>query len=237
LEPQPTPPLPTWAGRECAASPARPRPDRHRPLAKKIWDGIRRRLRKFCQLYYLFSLDLTTYDWPVGLPRDLVFRQATPEEFQALAADPAFEVSDYQLRNSLEIMAAGDQCWVAELDGRIGSYVFAQFKNRFFGPHCQVPVASDAVYLIRAVTATDLRGRRLAPATVAWLALKFKAVGYTRVLTDIAAHNRASLRYAEHAGYTRVASFLESTLGGRRRLLLCRGMRRVVSQIAERDAA
>ncbi len=195
--------------------------------------GIRRRLRKVCQRYYIFSLDLPTYDWPDGLRRDLVIRQATPDEFRAMAADPVFEISDYQLQDSLEIMAAGDQCWVAEVEGRIGFYVFAQYHTRFFSPRCRVPIAPDAVYLIRGVTVADLRGQRLAPTTVAWLAMKFKAEGYTRLLTDIGASNRPSLRYADHVGYTRVGSFLESTLFRQRRVMLCRGMRRVVSEIPE----
>jgi RimJ/RimL family protein N-acetyltransferase len=219
-------------GIENNCSPPWPQSGRGRPESRlgRFVGRIRRRLHRVCQRYYIFRLDLATYDCPPELPRDLVIRQVSPDEFREMATDPAFEITDYQLENSLQIMAAGDQCWAAEVDGRIGSYVFVQFKDRFFSPKCHVPLAPGTVYLFRAVTVADKRGRRLAPALVAWLALRFKAQGYTRVLTDISRYNRASLRYADHAGYTRVGSFLESTLGKQRRVLVCKRMRRVVSE-------
>jgi RimJ/RimL family protein N-acetyltransferase len=191
---------------------------------------VRLILHKIAQPYRVYCIDLNTYEYPSTLRHDLVIRPAGPDEFRQMAQDPIYEIGPYELEDSLQIMGRGDQCWVAELEGQIGFYTFVQYENRFFSPGCQVKIAPDAVYLFRTVTLAHLRGRQLAPSTVGLLALKLRADGYARMFTDISTSNNSSLRYADNAGFKRIGSFIENTLGKRRRVLFSRRLKRIISQ-------
>jgi len=133
------------------------------------------------------------------------------------------------LHNSLEIMGQGDECWVAESEGVVGFYVFAQFRARQLSPGRRLDLAPDSVFLIRGATLARMRGRRLAPSTVARVALDLKARGYARMFTDISSYNRPSLGYAGHAGFSPVGSYLEFNLGSRHWVLVPRRMVRLMT--------
>ncbi len=196
---------------------------------KRILRGVKRRFNILYDRLILFDLDLAAYQYQPGLRQDLVLRRADPDEFRAMAQNPAFEIDDYILQDSLGLMAQGDECWVAERQGQIGFYVFAQFKTRFLATGSEVPIAPDTVYLIRGVTVARMRGQRLAPSTVGQLALHFRDLGYKRLLTDISVHNKPSLRYAVHVGWRPVGSFLRFTLRGRSRALVSRRVKKIIS--------
>jgi len=196
---------------------------------RRLIRGARRRLNNFRVRKILFGIDLTTFEYPSGLRHDLVIRRAGPDEFRRLAADPAYGITPYELQDSIEIMGQGDECWVAESEGVVGFYVFVQFSARQLSPGCRLDLAPDTVFLIRGSTLARMRGRRLAPSTVARVALDLKARGYARMFTDISIFNRSSLRYAGHAGFSPVGSWLEFNLGPRSWALVPRRMVRLMT--------
>ncbi|MBU0515835.1 MAG: hypothetical protein KJ621_13790 [Proteobacteria bacterium] len=197
---------------------------------RRLLKGFRRRFENTFVRNTIFCIDLPTYQYPSGLRDDLTIRRAGRDEFTALAADPAYEITSYELQNSIEIMGQGDECWVAELEGVVVFYVFVQFTSRQLSPGRRLYLAPDAVFLIRGCTVAWMRGRRLAPSTVARVALDLKARGYARMFTDIPVFNRPSLNYATHAGFPPVGYYLEFNLGQRCWALVPRRMIRMITE-------
>lgn len=198
------------------------RPKRRKP----VWPRLKRRLQRWSgwERIFVYALDLTVWRLPPNIRPDLSVRRATPEEWDQLARDPAFEITPYEHQDSRRIMAEGDQLLVGEIDGRIVSFHFIRFECFDAAGGIQVALPADTVYAFRGTVPKPLRSHGVASTAMAHITDIMKQEGYRRLVFEVYPQNIAQRRAvtkigSEHLGTYHNFRYLKWNNGRMRRHL------------------
>jgi len=182
---------------------------RHKKRRKSIWRRLTRRFQRWtgCERIFVYALDLTVWRLPPNIRPDLRVRRATPEEWDQLAQDPAFEISPYEHRDSQRILAEGDQLLVGEIDGRIVSFHFIRFESFDAAGGIQVDLPEDTVYAFRGTVPAPLRRKGVASTAMARITEIMKQAGYRRLVFEVYPENIAQRRAVSKIGSQRLGTY------------------------------
>jgi len=181
------------------------RPKRRKP----VWPRLKRRLQRWSgwERIFVYALDLTTWRLPPNIRPDLRVRQATPDEWEQMAQNPAFEITAYERRDSRRIMTEGDQLLVGEIDGRIVSFHFIRFDRFVAAGGIQVDLPPDTVYAFRGTVPKELRSQGVASTAMAHITDIMKQAGYRRLVFEVYPENIAQRRAVAKIGSEQLGTY------------------------------
>jgi hypothetical protein len=151
-------------------------------------------------LYRIARLD----GWPASTDdKKLQWEPLAPERVDCL-----LEIGPFEVREGLERLRRGDQCYTVSLDGRLAHYSWVQRS----GSHpmteagTSVPVARGEFWIYHCRTAEWARGRGIYPATLIRIVRDHFEAGYSTAWIYTTRENIASQKGILRAGFGLVAA-------------------------------
>jgi ribosomal protein S18 acetylase RimI-like enzyme len=222
------PARPTGDRPPVASSPARP-PE---PLGRigKFADDYRRfglrtaaagftyrLLRRSCRMTiaHVLSLDVADLAQQPKLPLDFECRWLTADEVRTYASD---EVNDLEVSMADRVNDGQNYCFGVLCNRRLVNYCWYSLgmieKEHSFGAGLALP--TDTLFLYKAFTHPDFRGRHFHPSAVCRVVQDFARRGISRVVALVESDNGPSLHCHIRLGFRRIGRML---IGGRRPLM------------------
>lgn len=205
-----------------------------------VWNIVRRDLRHFglartlCDVAFR-AINLLVYFRVVRglaieqLPRDsddddvrgldVEWRFLTDEQLAEFAADGANHISAEFL---VQALVKGDRCYAALAGGRLVAYSWYSHEPTE-ADGLLLRFRPDYVYMYKAFTAPDYRGRRLYEIGVSQALDYFRAQGFAGLISDVELHNFGSLRSLRRLGFVEFGQSVILKLGARALIRTSRG--------------
>jgi CelD/BcsL family acetyltransferase involved in cellulose biosynthesis/ribosomal protein S18 acetylase RimI-like enzyme len=175
-----------------------------------------RLIRRSCRLTiaHVLRLDVTELAPQLRLPPDFECRWLTADEVRAFASDAANDLEDSLADR---VNDGRNFCFGVLCNRRLVNYCWyslgAISKEHSFGAGLALP--TDTLFLYKAFTDPDFRGRHFHPSAVSRVVHEFAKRGISRVVALVENDNWPSLHSHAKLGFRRVGRML---VGGRRPL-------------------
>lgn len=168
----------------------------HFGVLRTACDVTFRAINLCCYFRVLRALKLEQVHPGFGDAMSVNWQFLNAEQLETFAKDPANELSEAFLSAAL---AKGDQCYAA-LDGsRLAAYSWYSHEPTE-ADGLRLTFRPDYVYMYKAFTHPDYRGRRLYAAGVNRALTEYLAQGYRGLIADVEIYNYGSLRSLERLG-------------------------------------
>ncbi len=142
----------------------------------------------------------------ISVDSEARYRFLSPSDVEAFADDPANELSS---EFSCRLAAGRDRCYAALLRGRLAAYIWLATgsieaeHNRGRTAASGVPISfpADAVFVYKAFTRSEFRGRRLYAALLAGAMQELASEGVARLITTADWTNDAAVAACRRLGF------------------------------------
>ena len=154
----------------------------------------------------LWLLNLSGHLPPAVAPRvPVTFLRAGPEDIQELAQAMGYsDESEIQQR-----FAAGKQCYIGRIDGKLATYGWVTFDIEALGElGLSIRLQPGEAYIWDCETPPAYRGQRLYPALLTSILGEMKRIGLRRVWVGADSDNIASQKGMALAGFRPIVDFL-----------------------------
>ncbi len=187
------------------------RPTRNGPTFAELAYRVVRRLTRI-EIVQVLRLDLASV-LPQPLPAlELEYRFLSCDDLRAAAADPRHEL---EAPIAGRLLSGRDFCFAAFHGDRLANYAWYAVEKiepeHSFGAGLKLP--PDAVYLYKAYTVPEFRGRQIHGAALSRAAEHFRQRGLSQMIAIVDFANRASLRSHAKLGFRAAGRFF--WIGGR----------------------
>lgn len=155
----------------------------------------------------------------IAVDSDVRYRFLSPSDVDAFAKDPANELS---IECSCRLAAGRDRCYAALLRGRLAAYIWLASgsieaeHNRGRTAASGVPISfpANALFVYKAFTRTEFRGRRLYSALLAGAMRESSSDGISRLIATADWTNEAALTACRRLGFRELGMIGRYACGG-----------------------
>lgn len=177
---------------------------------------LRRRLSPLAALgrsiYSMHRLHLVRFDLEHPVPDihprvPVVFREASTQEVERFAADPAHEVTPSAAILQRRLLESGCRCLIGLSEDRIVYHCWTTQRTWRIAGSTEVRLGSGKAMTFRAFTIADMRRQGIYAAALAAELRYLKAAGASVVFGNVDVLNLPSLRVIEKVGYHSVGTY------------------------------
>lgn len=155
----------------------------------------------------------------IAVDAEAQYRFLSPGDVEAFADDPANELSS---EFSCRLAAGHDRCYAAIIRGRLAAYIWLATgsieaeHNRGRTAASGVPISfpPDAVFVYKAFTRTEFRGRRLYAALLAGAMQELASEGIARMITTADWTNEPAAAACRRLGFRELGKIGRYACGG-----------------------